>query len=504
MAFYRGFVLDDAYIIYRYSKHLIEGHGLTWNVGEKPVEGYTSFLWVVANILPLSIKADPAIFSKVVSAASALLAAFLIVRTAGRNGPGLAIALGAAICASPAYAFVSSFGMETSITVTLLCLVSYLSWRSLESPSKKMFLWLWAAAFFSMLSRPDSAGYVAGAALGILLVLSYRKDRDAIWNMALTSVPFFILGVIYMAWRLSYFGHLLPNTFNVKVGGTGFMNTMIKAYITGFITHAALPYAGLFAIIFYRYRGRELFMLSLPGTLGAGVFAFYLLNIIPVQGLLWRFIYPAYLPFILTTALVAGNGKKEGGPLVSSRLGAALLALFFIGWNLHILPQTLEAREMRTSEDRVLAGKALRGLPGIMFVSESGALPYFSEWKSEDPLGLTSYEIATQGLDKEHLAEWAPDLVMTVAINYVVPEKVSDNAPRSLKDVVAQNNYMAENGFVVVCAIKKHGNYRHFYFADTDSSLFDEIVKRLTEIEAVEYADLNAIYEEPRMPVYGN
>ena len=44
----RYFVLfDDAMISMRYAKNLAEGHGLVWNPGGTPVEGYTNPLWVV-------------------------------------------------------------------------------------------------------------------------------------------------------------------------------------------------------------------------------------------------------------------------------------------------------------------------------------------------------------------------------------------------------------------------------------------------------------------------
>ena len=43
------FTLDDSYITYRYSANWAEGHGPVWNVGHDPVEGYTSFFWVVVN-----------------------------------------------------------------------------------------------------------------------------------------------------------------------------------------------------------------------------------------------------------------------------------------------------------------------------------------------------------------------------------------------------------------------------------------------------------------------
>ena len=45
---YLPFIADDALISLRYSKRLIEGHGLTWNPGER-IEGYSNLLWVLAS-----------------------------------------------------------------------------------------------------------------------------------------------------------------------------------------------------------------------------------------------------------------------------------------------------------------------------------------------------------------------------------------------------------------------------------------------------------------------
>ena len=38
---------EDAFISFRYGRHLAAGHGLVWNLGGPPVEGYTNFLWVL-------------------------------------------------------------------------------------------------------------------------------------------------------------------------------------------------------------------------------------------------------------------------------------------------------------------------------------------------------------------------------------------------------------------------------------------------------------------------
>lgn len=42
------FLTDDAFIAFRYVNNSISGHGYVWNPPPfRPVEGYTSFLWIV-------------------------------------------------------------------------------------------------------------------------------------------------------------------------------------------------------------------------------------------------------------------------------------------------------------------------------------------------------------------------------------------------------------------------------------------------------------------------
>ena len=47
-----SYTIDDAYITFRYSKNLAAGFGPTYNPGLPPVEGYTTFLWMLLMALP--------------------------------------------------------------------------------------------------------------------------------------------------------------------------------------------------------------------------------------------------------------------------------------------------------------------------------------------------------------------------------------------------------------------------------------------------------------------
>ncbi len=49
-------LLDDGMISMRFAQQFATGHGLVWNPGEPPVEGYTNFFWTlwmaVLHLLP--------------------------------------------------------------------------------------------------------------------------------------------------------------------------------------------------------------------------------------------------------------------------------------------------------------------------------------------------------------------------------------------------------------------------------------------------------------------
>ena len=61
----RPWTLDDAYITFRYSRNLAEGHGAVFNPGER-VEGYTSFLWMAIMAAAHLVGANIVVASKIV------------------------------------------------------------------------------------------------------------------------------------------------------------------------------------------------------------------------------------------------------------------------------------------------------------------------------------------------------------------------------------------------------------------------------------------------------
>ena len=50
---------DDAYITFRYAENLALHGELTWNLGEDPVEGFTSMSWVLVHAPLIALGLDP-------------------------------------------------------------------------------------------------------------------------------------------------------------------------------------------------------------------------------------------------------------------------------------------------------------------------------------------------------------------------------------------------------------------------------------------------------------
>ena len=80
------FLVDDAFISWRYAQHLAAGHGLVFNIGEaQPVEGYTNLAWVLVMAVVQRIGLDPAGASRALSVACGVLLLWLFSGAVSRR-----------------------------------------------------------------------------------------------------------------------------------------------------------------------------------------------------------------------------------------------------------------------------------------------------------------------------------------------------------------------------------------------------------------------------------
>jgi len=223
------FTCDDAFINYRYVSNTMLGRGLIWNPAPfQPVEGYTSFLWIVLlgfvwRITGVEPPDAACTISLLFGYATLLLAWKLLLRLrlpASCERYRLAFAAVAllAVATNPLFLTWLSSGFETSLFNFLLTWWAYNALAPRESQGNA---WLGCTTFsatLAALTRPE--GLLVFGATGLLLLPRVPRDSsDTIGRRGLRRwiFAFPILGVpTHLLWRYGYYGEWLPNTYYAK------------------------------------------------------------------------------------------------------------------------------------------------------------------------------------------------------------------------------------------------------------------------------------------------
>lgn len=205
---------DDAYISFRYSKNLVEGHGLVYNPGEERVEGYSNFLYTL--LIAGGIALGGVQWTYQYALWINLLAGVLLLILIGRSRYlGLTTKIGAIFLTgiTPALAFWAASGLETvpvvMVQVGIVLLVEEICRRGVQ---KKTVIMLGALCAVSIFLRAD--GFLIP--LLAVLYLAVNRQKVGIGIGAATAVAMFG----QFGWRLWYYGDLMPNTYYAKVSGT--------------------------------------------------------------------------------------------------------------------------------------------------------------------------------------------------------------------------------------------------------------------------------------------
>lgn len=190
LAWFNRFVYDDAFISFRYAQHLAEGHGLVWNVGETPVEGYTNFLWTGLMSLAFVLSIDPIHFSWVIGILcfiGSLLLTYQLTKDLTHN-PYWGIISVVLLGTNPTFNAFATSGLETQLQAMLVLSAVYSVHRLLSTTIIKLSQLFVLGFIFSLLLmvRLDSAIFIAIlglATLNHLLRLSepppFRKTESS-------------------------------------------------------------------------------------------------------------------------------------------------------------------------------------------------------------------------------------------------------------------------------------------------------------------------------------
>jgi len=214
----RYFVLfEDAMISMRYARHLADGHGLVWNIGEPPIEGFTNLLWVlwmsVAHTLGLS-ESKISLFI-MLSGVAILLATGLVASKVARKvstSPWVPVAVLAATLFDYPLVFWTLRGMEVgALTLTVYTLL-WLALENEEEFSVGRTVAMGALTSMALLIRSDSVVPVGLITLYGFLTCSRR------WLFA-AVIGAFAGGAVggQTVFRKAYFHESLPNTYFLKL-----------------------------------------------------------------------------------------------------------------------------------------------------------------------------------------------------------------------------------------------------------------------------------------------
>jgi arabinofuranosyltransferase len=386
---------DDAFITFRYSKHLVDGLGPVWNADQR-VEGYTNFLWMCLMAVPIALGLDPLLPSVLVALLFLGLNLWLTHRIALRlaGDPKIAFLLWLPVLCNHTLLIFATSGLETTMNGCLWTLAIWQMQRILctESANPRQFLGLGLILAACSLSRPEGALLVAASltALGIVFRnrIPWGSMRRLLLALSAVLVP-------WLAWKWAFYGGILPNTFYVKAASGVLVD--------------GLRYAVIFLVVSGIWLPRLLFYLSRKGTLPArepflvyagGLTISFLAYVTIVGGdyLEFRLLTPV-LPMALLIPLYKLWRRSHAQYLYVASVGMVVLALFwgqghgrlFKVWQLNSVVHPVDAHALFMSfSDQ---GKALGALLGHdptirLAIGACGSIPYYSGFYGIDLYGL--------------------------------------------------------------------------------------------------------------------
>jgi arabinofuranosyltransferase len=411
-------LIDDAMISMRYARHLAQGQGLVWNIGEKPVQGFTNLGWTLFMACLHSFPFPVSKISLAVMIASGivLLANILVVFGICRAlQPASTFAALLAATVTAFYfplVFWSLRGMEVGVLTLLVDLALLSAVRLNIEGNRKGFILFGLILAMALLVRLDVL-----LQLSLIIAYLFSGRKSNLRGPALAVLVVGLTTVAILWFQHAYFGDFLPNTYYQKMAGTSAWER-IRNGVLVFYQHATrdtlLPalIAAAGMIFFKELRKRETFLL-------AGLFAVQCAYSVWVGGdyaepevdAANRFITQGMPALILLSSLAADRlltGRlPERLSMVMQRpflRSAAAIALGlticlvisgrpWLKWSADNAP-LLQADIRRTRLGLFIARNTSPA--ATIAVHAAGQIPYYSDRRTIDLLGLNDPVVAKE------------------------------------------------------------------------------------------------------------
>ncbi|GAC1586737.1 MAG: hypothetical protein NVS3B21_01090 [Acidimicrobiales bacterium] len=215
-------LFDDAMISMRYARNFGVGHGLVWNSGGRPIEGYTNFGWTLwmAAIHVAGLDGPIAVLIVMVSAIGLTLAGLWVVRAISEEltrDPRVATAAVWLTALAYPLAYWAVRGMEVALLAFTTSSLALGLLRLRRGRTDRNTLPVMALLMgVALLVRTDEV--VVCGTVGALALLAVPRERRFRTALTLGGSSLGVLGA-HTLFRILYYGEALPNTYYLKVAG---------------------------------------------------------------------------------------------------------------------------------------------------------------------------------------------------------------------------------------------------------------------------------------------
>ena len=412
-AWMHRFIVDDAFISLRYASNFVNGYGLTWNADGEHVEGYTNFLWVLLQSVPLSFGWDSIFCCHLLGLACLVSTLYLTLKLALRvfESWTLSLLVLALVGTNPTLTRFATSGLETPLQALLFVSVLYVTAASFSVKPRwtlARLLGLSLLAALALLTRLDSALLLAIVYPIVLWQIvtapGSGKARGAM--LAAGLIPAAAIVGAWFAWKYSYYGDVLPNAFHARV--LAIRSGLVYVYL---FLHAHLPlpararYLPPLVLVFLPFARKVFKEVEAAVAMAAALVVLWCLYVVWAGGDWMGFRMMA--PILPALSIVTIRLADRTTTVVRAGLFVLLLLIPMVHTNPHRWTGNFLGADdvgevsasVRSPQTALLLHDLLHDDEAIVIATGgAGAIAYYSALKTVDVLGLNDRWVAKHGL----------------------------------------------------------------------------------------------------------
>tara|TARA_B100001741_G_C16545539_1_gene596486 strand:- start:877 stop:2580 length:1704 start_codon:yes stop_codon:yes gene_type:complete len=413
---------EDALILYRYSSNLAETGQIVFNPNGIRTEGATDFLWMILLGILIYFKIDPYISTIIFSTLCFYLILNIFYKDIYRSDNAFFYILFCLFLLNLGQITGSSlYGFSTIVFCAIGLMVYQQAYRG------NFLNWCVASVIFCLF-RPEALIFFLPS---IFLAYKSAKETSEIRLFLKYFISILCIGIIYFCWRYLYFENLLPLPLTVKQHGgelsiNRFFATISQLTSTLFIT-LVLPII-IFLLKsrkeFYNFENK-IFLSFILISISSLIYIFSISTGYQSQNIFFRYFAPVYFIVFLISMYCLTRLHK------SRNIYVICMILIAIGSfdNSNLLNRIVNIEDRNISNpttnifseftEKSFANHPLlavassiksNDLNSIM-VTEAGALPFITKFKTYDLVGLNTEKFAYNPLMCKDIEAFGPELI---------------------------------------------------------------------------------------------